>query len=360
MSFLKSRIETILKQLPDGIDAVLITSGVHRQYFTGFQSSAGTLLMVKNAGAYFIIDFRYYEKARAVIRDCEVILQEKLSAQLSELIKRHSIRNIVIESEYMTVSELSRFRELLPDASFISDKQIDDAIRRMRMIKSPEELASIRAAQEITDGAFQHICGYIHPGMTEKEIACELLDYTNRHGSERPSFEFIVVSGANSSMPHGVPTGKAVEPGDFITMDFGCVVDGYCSDMTRTVAVKAVTDKQKLIYDTVLKAQLAAIQAIKAGIPCKDVDTAARNIIADAGYGDCFGHSTGHSVGLEIHEKPAFSISDKTICEPGMVITVEPGIYIEGQFGVRIEDMALITESGCSLLTGSPKQLMVV
>lgn len=357
---MKSRIERILKQLPDGIDAVLITSGVHRQYFTGFQSSAGTLLMIKNAGAYFIIDFRYYEKARAVVHDCNVILQEKLSAQLSELMKHHSLVNIAIESEYMTVSEFSRFQELLPDASFVSNKQVDQAIRRMRMIKSPEELASIRAAQKITDDAFQNICDYIRPGMTEKEIACELLDYTNRHGSERPSFEFIVVSGANSSMPHGVPTDKPVEPGDLITMDFGCVVDGYCSDMTRTVAVKAVNEKQKLIYDTVLKAQLAAIQAIKAGIPCRDVDAAARNLITDAGYGSCFGHSTGHSVGLEIHERPAFSIADETICEPGMVITVEPGIYLEGQFGVRIEDMVLVTESGCSLLTGSVKQLIVV
>ncbi len=316
--------------------------------------------MIKNAGAYFIIDFRYYEKARAVIQDCQVILQDKLSVQLAELMKRHSLANIAIESEYMTVSEFSRFQELFSDVSFISNKQVDQAIRRMRMIKSQEELASIRAAQKITDDAFQNICSYIRPGMTEKEIACELLDYTNRHGSERPSFEFIVVSGANSSMPHGVPTDKPVESGDLITMDFGCVVDGYCSDMTRTVVVRTVSDKQKSVYDTVLKAQLAAIQAIKAGIPCKDVDTAARSVIADAGYGSCFGHNTGHSVGLEIHERPAFSIADETICEPGMVITVEPGIYLEGQFGVRIEDMAHITETGCSLLTGSSKQLIIV
>lgn len=357
---MESRIERLLKKLPEDVDAVLITSGVHRQYFTGFQSSAGTLFAIKHAEAYFIIDFRYFEKAQRDVHGCKVLLQDKLFGQLRSLIKRHSVKKVVIESEYMTVSEFTRYQERLPDVSLVMDKRVDGVIRCMRMIKSPKELESMRTAQKITDGAFSHICGYIQPGKTERDIACELLDFTYRHGSERPSFDYVVVSGANSSMPHGVPTNKVVEAGDFITMDFGCVVDGYCSDMTRTVAVEKVSDKQKLIYDTVLKAQLAAIQSVRSGILCKDVDAAARNVIAGAGYGECFGHSTGHSVGLEIHERPTFSPLDQTVCQPGMVITVEPGIYIAGQFGVRIEDVVLVTEDGCEILTESPKELIIV
>lgn len=357
---MQNRIERLLGLLPEGIDAVLVASQVGRQYFTGMHSTAGTLFAVKNAGATFVIDFRYIEKARAVVRGAEVVLQDKLYEQIGELAKRHGVRRVAVESEYMTLSEFTAWKEKVPGVEFVMNGKVNDVIRRMRMIKSPDELDAIRAAQKVTDEAFSHICGYIRPGLTDREIAGELLDYAFRHGSEGASFDYIVVSGRNSSMPHGVPTDKVVARGDFITMDFGCLVDGYCSDMTRTVAVGEVTDEQRMIYDTVLRAQLAAIAAVKPGGICHVVDAAARDIITDAGYGACFGHTTGHSLGLEIHENPRFGKGDETVCEPGMVMTAEPGIYLEGRFGVRIEDMVLVTKDGCEDLTHSDKSLIIL
>ena len=357
---MEDRLQRLAQQLPDDVDAMLICEAVNRQYFTGLRSSAGTLLVFKQAPAVFLIDSRYYERAKKDIHGCEVVLQGKLFEQVSEWFQRHGVRTAAVEGDYLNLSQYARFKEGLPKVSLVSKPEIDSAIRRMRMIKSPEEIASVRAAQKITDDAFSHIYGYIKEGRTEREIAGELLDFCYRHGSERPSFDYIVVSGKNSSMPHGVPGEKPVERGDFITMDFGCMIDGYCSDMTRTVAVGALSDEQHRVYQTVLDAQLAGIAAVRAGVSCKTVDAAARNLITVAGYGEAFGHGTGHSLGIEIHEPPAFSKSDETICEAGMVLSVEPGIYLEGKFGVRIEDLVHITADGCENLTASEKKLLVL
>lgn len=357
---MKERIQRLLEGLPEGIDGVLITSEVGRAYFTGMRSSAGTALLLKGAESYFIIDFRYIEKARRVVQDCQVILQGKLFEQLRELCVQHHVKKLAIESDYLTVSDYMRYKKSLPEVALVMETRVNQLMREMRAVKSPLELESIQAAQKITDDAFTHICGYIKAGMTDRQVAGELLDFTYRHGSEGPSFDYIVVSGKNSSMPHGVPTDKIIQPGDFITMDFGCKINGYCSDMTRTVAVGQVSEEQKRVYDIVLKANEAAIRAVREGVPCKAVDAAARELIAKEGYGDCFGHSTGHSVGLEIHESPAFSGLDETLCQPGMVITVEPGIYLDGRFGVRIEDMVCVTKEGCLDLTASTKELLVL
>ncbi|MEE1161358.1 MAG: M24 family metallopeptidase, partial [Acutalibacteraceae bacterium] len=204
------------------------------------------------------------------------------------------------------------------------------------------------------------ILGNIGVGRTEREIMLDMEFYMRRLGSEGVAFDFIVVSGKNSSMPHGVPTDKKIEKGDFITMDFGAVCGGYRSDMTRTVAVGEVGDKQKEVYEIVLKAQKETIDFIKSGVVCKEVDRVARDIIANAGYGDCFGHGLGHSVGIEIHENPACNTVCETVMEKGMIMTVEPGIYIENEFGVRIEDMVVVTENGCENLTASKKELIVL
>ncbi|RGX56454.1 aminopeptidase P family protein [Anaerotruncus sp. AF02-27] len=353
------RIASLVSRMTEEFDAVLITSDVDRLYFTGMQSSAGTLLVTREA-AYLVIDFRYVEKARQVVKGCEVILQERLYEQLLELCKKHNVKSLGIESEYLTVSDYLGYNEKLPDIGFVMNDSLSRIIRELRMTKSPEEIKHIRAAQAITDAAFSHICEYIQPGMTDRQIAGELLDFCYRNGSERPAFDFIVVSGAHSSMPHGVPTGKVVEPGDFITMDFGCVVNGYCSDMTRTVAVGQVSDEQRRIYEIVGAAQKAAMSAVKPGASCAAVDAAARDLIAGAGYGACFGHSTGHSLGLEIHEQPAFAPRSQAFCAPGMVITVEPGIYLEGRFGVRTENIVLVTEDGYMDLTASGSELVVL
>ena len=357
---MKERLGLLSAGLAEGVDAALITSGVSRRYLTGMPSSAGTLLVFRQGPAYLIIDSRYIEKARKAAQGCQVILQRRLPAQVKELLGRHGAKRLAVESDYMTLGEYLQFQRQLPDVELEMDGKLSALLRQMRAVKAPEELEAIQRAQAITDAAFTHILNYIRPGRTEREIAGELMDFCYRQGSQGPSFDYIVVSGANSSMPHGVPTGKAVERGDFVTMDFGCMVDGYCSDMTRTVAVGEADEEHRRVYAVVLAAQKAAIAAAKAGVPGRVVDLAARQVIADAGYGPCFGHSTGHSLGLEIHESPLFAPSEETLMQPGMVITVEPGIYLEGKFGVRIEDMVFLTGDGNRDLTASPKDFMVV
>lgn len=355
----KHRLESLMKALPGDIDGALITARCNRLYYTGMSSSAGTLLVTKEA-AYLIIDFRYIEKARATVQSCEVILEEKRTEQILALVKKHSLKNIAIESERMTVSALEKLRSDIPDCSFCGDERLERQIARQRSIKSVEELAAIRAAQSLTDQSFTHILEYIRPGQTEREIMLELEFYSRRLGSEGPSFDFIVVSGKNSSLPHGVPSDKVVEKGDFITMDFGCIVENYHSDMTRTVAVGTPTHEMREVYKTVLRANRESMEAIVPGAPCKSIDEIARKVIYSAGYEGCFGHGLGHAVGLEIHEEPRFNEHASEICEPGLLMTVEPGVYLPGKFGCRIEDMVYITENGCENLTNSEKELIIL
>lgn len=356
---MSSKIENLITGLPDGFDGILIRSRENRLYFTGMQSSAGTLLCFRDGAAYFIIDFRYFERAQASVKNCEVILQGKLYEQINKLTEKHAAKKIAVEGGYMTLSVFEQYQANL-SAQLVADDEVDRAIRSLRMHKSPQEISLIRQAQEITDLAFTHICSYIRPGMTERQIAGELLNYCYLHGSQGPSFDYIVVSGENSSLPHGVPGERLVQAGDFITMDFGCIVDGYCSDMTRTVGIGKVSDEQRAVYEIVLAAQKNALQAVRSGAICRDVDAAARDLIAKEGYRDCFGHGTGHSVGIEIHEQPAFNTADTTACASGMVMTVEPGIYLAGKFGVRIEDMVVITQDGAENLTKSDKSLRLL
>ncbi len=235
-----------------------------------------------------------------------------------------------------------------------TDKLIDG----LRMKKTEYEVQAVTKAQRIAEKALDHILGFIKEGVTEREIALELDFFMLKNGAEDISFETIAISGANTSKPHGVPTDKRVQNGDFITMDYGAVINGYHSDMTRTVAVGEVGDEQVKIYNTVLQAQLKALSVLKAGIKCADADAAARDLIKAEGYGDYFRHSTGHGVGLEIHAKPNLSPLSKQVLEVGNIVTVEPGIYIPGKFGVRIEDMATITKNSCVNLTKSTKELV--
>ena len=274
--------------------------------------------------------------------------------------EKHGVRRLLVEAGQMTLRERRKLRETLSGDVEDGD-ELDDWLEALRLIKSPDELRRIREAQALTAYGFEKILDYIRPGRTEREIALELEFLIRRQGAEGIAFDFIVVSGANSSLPHGVPSDKAVEPGDFVTMDFGAVVDGWHSDMTRTVAVGRVGEKQRAVYNTVLRAQQAALAVLRAGLPCVEGDAAARRIIEAAGYGGCFGHSTGHGVGVEIHEAPRLSpgAAGERLAA-GSVVTVEPGIYIPGEFGVRIEDMAFITPDGCENLTGCPKELMVL
>ena len=230
----------------------------------------------------------------------------------------------------------------------------------LRAVKSGEELDSMREAQRISEKALETVLHTIKPGMTEKQVAAELAYHMLLNGSEANSFDPIVVTGSKTSLPHGVPGDKVIQAGDFLTMDFGCLKNGYCSDMTRTVAVGYATEEMRSVYDVVLRAQLAGIDAARAGIQGKVIDAAARKVITDAGYGEYFGHGFGHSLGLDIHERPNANPAGEAIMPEGSVCSAEPGIYIPGRFGVRIEDVMILRENGAEVITRSPKELIIL
>ena len=353
-----SRIEKIMGTLQKN-EAALVSSASGRRYLTGFPSSAGVVLITADK-AYFIIDFRYIEKAQKTVTSCEVILQNKLNEQIKELLQKHSADKLYVETERLDIASLLKYRKELAPVTVSDDNVLDKLMTDMRAIKTEQEVQLISAAQKLTDNTFDYIINFIKAGLTEKQVALEMEFFMRKLGSEGVSFDFIVVSGANSSLPHGVPTDKPIQNGDFVTMDFGAVINGYRSDMTRTVAVGSVTDEQRLVYNTVLKAQTAALDAIREGISGKQADAVARDIITEAGFGEYFGHSLGHSVGLEIHEEPRCSPTSEDVMKAGTIMTVEPGIYLPDKFGVRIEDMVYITADGCRNLTNSPKELIIL
>lgn len=356
-----NRIKKLSMALPEGADAALITSDVNRRYFTGLGSSAGTLLAFRDA-AYFIIDFRYIEVAKATVTGARVMLQEKLTEQLDTLLKKHGAQTVAIETDYLTVGTLEQYRQKLSGYEFLTESTLNDAILSMRSVKEPQELECIQKAQAITDAAFLDILDFIQPGKTEKEIAAYLEYCMRRRGADGLAFETIAAGGPNSAKPHAVPGDRPLQTGDFFTLDYGASWGGYCSDMTRTVAVGEPTEEMRRVYQTVLEAQCLGIRTAQVGVSCRAVDEAARELIYKAGYEGCFGHSLGHSVGLEIHEMPGFSpsIDPQTLCREGMVITVEPGVYLEGRFGVRIEDMVWFAPDGTKDLTNSPKELIIL
>lgn len=349
----------LMISLPKDLDAVWITSPQNRLYFTGFSSSDGILLLTRNT-FYFLVDFRYLEAAKRIIRDMKIVKLTEEHAQLSEIFRQMNLRHVAVEADQMTISGLNRLQEKYPRAEFVADGRVDEQINRLRMCKTPYELDCIRTAQKITDAAFANLLDYIHIGRTEREIAARLEYELKLLGSDGLAFSTICVSGANSSLPHGVPGGRTLQEGDFLTLDFGARFKGYCAEMTRTVAIGEISEEQRRVYDTVLHAQLAALKAIRPGVECRKIDAVARDIIAAAGYAENFGHGLGHSLGVEIQEDPRYNQTCETLTEPGMVITVEPGIYLENCFGVRIEDMALITREGYENLTHSPKELITL
>lgn len=353
-----NRFEALFRVF-DSADCALITSDVNRRYFTGMKSSAGVILAFPDK-AYLLIDFRYIEKARATVKDAEVIELKKLCPQLKELISRHGAKSMAIESETLTVKEYNAYRHFFPDMTINGGDELSNAINELRAVKSAEETECIRKAQEIAEKSLEELKPFIRAGVTERAVALELNRLMFENGAEDLSFDTIVLSGTNTSMPHGVPSDKKIEEGEFVLMDFGAVWNGYHSDMTRTVCVGEPTDEMRKVYDIVLRAQLAGIAAARAGITGSELDKTARDIIGAEGYGDCFGHSLGHGVGLEIHEKPNASPNYKLPLMAGAVVTVEPGIYIAGKFGVRIEDFVILNENGCENLTKSDKNLIIL
>lgn len=353
-----NKFEKLFGVLPDGIDCALITDDVNRRYFTEMKSSAGTIVAFRDK-AYLIIDFRYIEAAQKKVKGAEVILQEKLFDQINGLIKKHGARTVAIESGSMTVSQLNMYTERI-DAEIISSDALSDAISALRIVKTEDEIEKIIKAQRIAEAAFENVLNFIKPGVTEKEIGLFLDYYMLKNGAEALSFETIALTGKNTSLPHGVGGDDAVKEGSFVLMDYGATFDGYHSDMTRTVCVGKPTEKMEEVYSIVLNAQLCALEKIKAGALGSDIDKIARDIISDAGYGSCFGHSLGHGVGLEIHESPNASPSSKHVFKENMIVTVEPGIYIPDEFGVRIEDFVIVKNDGCENMTLAPKSLIIL
>ena len=336
------------------IDAILITDPYNLRYYTGFRGGEGIAVVTKNSNI-LITDSRYTEAAEKE-SDFEVREFNKknpLKELISEIIRTDNVQKVGFEDLSISFDDYRRYNSYID-----SMIPLGDALILPRQIKTPEEIEMLRMAEHIGDLAFEDVLKILKPGMTELEVAAELEYSMKKHGAEGLSFDTIAASGVNSSMPHAIPSSKKIENGDFLTMDFGCKYNGYCSDMTRTVCIGKADEEQKKVYNIVLSAQLAVLEKLKPGMTCKEVDSIARDYIATEGYGDYFGHGLGHGVGLYIHESPAFNTRDESIVKPNMIETDEPGIYLPGRFGVRIEDMILITEDGCESLAKSPKELI--
>ena len=358
LSITRARIDKMREMIDSrNLDAVLIEKRENYLYLTGFSGTAAHLLITAKE-AILVTDFRYIEQASKQARDYEILrLTGTFSGVLPGLLKEKNIKRIGFEGDYMTYDKLARYKDGAGDVEFVS---IGDLLPDFRIIKDRFEIDTISKAVEIADLAFENTIKFIRPGITELEVAAELEYHMKKNGATGPSFETIVASGVRAAMPHGVASLKKLEPGDVITMDYGAIYNGYCSDITRTVFLGQPKDELVKIYNIVLKAQAAAEEGAVKGKTGKQIDSIAREIIAQEGYGDSFGHGLGHGVGLEIHEEPRFSPSGNKIMENGMVVTVEPGIYVTGLGGVRIEDIIVINDDKPEILTKARKDLIII
>ena len=354
------KLQVYIKE--NGLDAMIIGSEANRMYLSGFTGSNAMLLITLNETPVIVTDFRYLEQVANQCPDFKCVDQKQkglLGAVLAEA-EAMNLKKIGFESEHVSFSTY----EELQKANSITWIPTKGVIERFRQIKEEAELEKLAKAESIGDLAFRAIVPFIEArwkdGLTENEVALEIERVMRQNGATATSFSTIVASGAKSSLPHAVPGDEPLKKGDFVVMDFGCVYEGYCSDMTRTVVIGEASEKHKEIYETVLEAQKRALEGAKAGLKGKEVDAMARDYIKDKGYGDYFGHGLGHSVGIEIHENPRFSMAEEQVIEEGMVITVEPGIYLPGFGGVRIEDMVVVTKDGIKNFTHSPKELIII
>lgn len=339
-----------------GAEGVLVTDLANVRYLTGYTNDTGCLLLLPEQ-AYLLTDFRFLFQAKQEATECEVLdIAEAggYAALLGRLVRESGIGTLAFEQENVTFALYSDYRKEI-SCEMVA---MENVLATLRQVKTARELEYLRKAEHIGDLAFAQILGELKPGVTELEIAAKLTYFMQLHGAEGNSFPPIVASGIHSSMPHAMPSEKKLEYGDFVTMDFGCRYKGYCSDMTRTVVLGKADEKQKHIYETVLRAQEMTLQGIRAGMTGREIDAIARNIIYEAGYEGCFGHSTGHSIGLEVHEAPTAGPKSEQVFEDGMLVTVEPGIYVQDFGGVRIEDLVIVRKDGCENLTHSDKKLI--
>jgi Xaa-Pro aminopeptidase len=351
------RLERIREKFQEfNIDGLLITSGYNRRYATGFTGTAGVVL-ISQKEAKFITDFRYIDQAKEQATAYEIVqhtgpIVEEVAKQASAM----GITKLGFEQDHMTFSTYRTYEKSV-EATLTPVSQL---VEKLRMIKDADELKTLQEATEIADAAFDHILTYIKPGISELDVSNELEFFMRKQGAASSSFDIIVASGYRSALPHGVASDKIIENGEFVTLDFGAYYKGYCSDITRTIAVGEPGDELRKIYDVVLQAQLKGMEGIKPGITGIQADALTRDHIKSEGYGEYFGHSTGHGIGLEVHEGPGLSFKSDIVLQPGMVVTVEPGIYISGLGGVRIEDDTVVTETGNKSLSHSTKELIIL
>lgn len=339
-----------------GVDAFLISQPDNRRYLTGFTGSAG-LLLITATRAVLATDFRYYEQVGREAPGWELArITDNFQKLLPDLLASAEVRRLGFESQHVTVDQLATWTQA---ASGVEWVLLKDTVESVRMFKDEAEIEAMRRSVALTDEALAHALKVIRPGMTELEVAWLIESYMRTHGASRVAFDLIVAAGPNGALPHARPGERVIQPGDPIVFDLGCVVDGYCSDLTRTVCLGRPSDKYLAVFDIVLQAQRAAEAAIRPGLTGVQADAAARDLIAAAGYGDKFGHGLGHGVGLAVHEKPGAGRLSTDTLQAGMSLTVEPGIYLPGEFGVRIEDLVIIRDGGVEILSGAPKQAVL-
>jgi Xaa-Pro aminopeptidase len=354
---LLDRIKRLLEHFDDaGLDAFYITDPANRFYLSGFSGTTGALLLTRKQYC-LLTDFRYTEQAASESPDYKIIeVPGSYNMVLAEFLKENNLFRLGCEGDHLTYNQFSDLQKMLPG---IELKPGSGMVEQLRICKDDSEIKHIEEAVCLADQAFARVLAAVKTGVIEREIALQLEYIMRQSGADGVAFQFIVASGSRSALPHGVASMKTIHSGDLVTFDFGAVYRGYNSDITRTVVMGQPEPRQREIYEIVLEAQMSAISAIKAGVRASAVDQAARDVIEKKGYGRCFGHSTGHGLGLNIHENPRLSAKDETILRPGMVVTVEPGIYLPGWGGVRIEDTVVVEDNGCRILTRSPKDKLV-
>lgn len=341
-------------------DSLIIYNKYNLRYFTGFTGTTGVAFITKN-NKYFLTDFRYIEQAQneVVPKGFKIINSgNAVLLEIKNIVVKEKIKSIAIEDKGITVSYFNNLKNKINNVKFIFLKNV---LEKVRIKKTKLEIDIVRKAANIADIAFKEIKKIIRQGITENSVAAELEYIMRKNGASDKSFETIVASGYRSAMPHGIASEKIINNNEFVKMDFGCYYNGYVSDMTRTIFVgNHITEKHKEVYQVVHDAQLLALDKVKEGVSCKELDKIARDYITKYGYGDNFGHGLGHGIGLEIHEAPAVNSRNDLVLEENMIITIEPGIYIEGFGGVRIEDDVVVKKNGCEVLTKSSKSLFII
>ncbi len=339
------------------LPALLITNSYNRQYMTGFTGSAGYVLLTRDR-AILLTDFRYMTQAPRQAAGYEVLEHyPKAAATILELLQKEGIGKLGFEQQDVSFGSYLSYKADLPGIELVPTNQI---VEKIRMIKDLDELSIMQEAADLADQTFSYILTKLKPGVSEKEIALDIEIFIRSHGGASTSFETIVASGERSALPHGKASDRIIQGNEFVKLDFGAYYKGYCSDITRTVVLGKPTARHKEIYDIVLEAQLTCLDKLKPGMTGREGDALSRDVIVRHGYGEYFGHGTGHGLGMEIHEAPRLSKTEETILTPGMVVTVEPGIYLPEFGGVRIEDDVVLTDTGIKILTHSTKDFLII